>query len=82
MAKKPVSKKRIFIFVQGGVIQTIATDPGIQVMVLDGDTDGVEGCEIYKDFDGEDFDAREAWDKRATEVSSKLVSHYFKQRKS
>jgi len=81
-----MDKKRVFIYVEGGLVQTVATDPGVEIMILDGDisedaeTSEIDGVHKYKDMDGDEFDAAEAFDKEAIE-GPKVVDHYFKQRK-
>jgi hypothetical protein len=76
--KKGVKKPRIFIHVEGGVIQDIISDTKLDVMVLDADVEGMDGYKEYKDMDDDTFNAREAWGK--VDVNKKVVDHYFKQR--
>jgi hypothetical protein len=78
--KNVQNNPRLFVYVRGGVIQTVIADQKVEVMVLDGDVDGLEGEDIktYKDTAKEMFNARKAWDK--VEVSKKVVDHYFSQR--
>lgn len=72
---------RLFIYVSGGLIQNIVADQKIEVMVLDADVDGMEGGKTFTDsINGSKFEAREAWDHTAVEVSKKIVDHYFRQR--
>lgn len=81
-----MNKKRVFIYVEGGLIQTVATDPGVEVMILDGDisedvdTSEIDGTRKYKDMDGDEFEAVEALDQEAIEGPG-VVDNYFKQRK-
>jgi hypothetical protein len=74
------STPRLFVYVRGGVIQTVIADQKVEIMVLDGDVEGLEGEDIktYKDTAKEMFNARKAWDK--VEVNKKVVDHYFSQR--
>ena len=72
-------KPRIFIYVEGGLIQSIISDTDVDIMVLDGDTDGLDGCKKYTNYpDNTEFEAREAWDD--TEINKNIVDHYFNQR--
>ena len=72
-------KSRVYIYVEGGVVQSVYTDSPVDVMILDGD---VEGCDDYKEYkcyrSPDTLEAREV----VTEVvqNKKLVDHYFKQR--
>lgn len=70
---------RIWIYVEGGVIQNIVADKSVKAMVLDGDVEGIDWFEEYKDCNGQKFDAREAWDDVI--VDKIIVDHYFSQRR-
>ena len=72
---------RLFIYVSGGMIQSIVADQKVEVMVLDADVDGIEGGKTFKDqCEGWEFEAREAWDHTEVEVNKNTVDHYFAQR--
>jgi len=74
----PKKKKlpRMFIYVEGGLIQTMASDIPMEVLVLDGDVDGIECPDNYKNIDGSEFRARVAWERKPYQSKS-TVNHYF-----
>lgn len=71
-------KPKIFIYVEGGLIQSIISDSPIDALILDGDTDGIERTKKYTEPDGTEFEAREAYDE--VEINKKATDHYFKQK--
>lgn len=72
--------KRMFIYVEGGLIQTIVTDGCMDILVLDGDTDGLDGVDKYVDLGGDEFKARSAWESHP-DNNKRIVDHYFDQQK-
>lgn len=77
-----MNKPRIFIHVEDGIIQTILADTPMDIMVLDGDVEGMneDSIKTYTDpFLKETFKAREAWGSKVT-VQKRVVHSYFKQR--
>jgi hypothetical protein len=71
-------KPRIYIYVEGGIIQSIIADQPVDLLVLDGDVEGDEDEKEWKDYpDGDPFTARKAW--AEVDVSRKCVNHMFNQ---
>lgn len=70
---------RMFIYVEGGLIQTIVADGSMSILVLDGDTDGLDGVDKYTDMGGDEFKARIAWEQHP-DNNKKIVDHYFNQK--
>ncbi len=71
---------RVFIYVEGGLIQSIIADRKVKLMVLDGDVEGGDDYEEYTDFHGAKFEAFLGRAEEA-EISIPAVDHYFKERK-
>jgi hypothetical protein len=79
MAKQ--KKPRVYIYVEGGVVQGVYTDSPVDVMILDGDVEGSDDYKEYKCYRSPDtLEAHEVVTE--AEQNKKLVDHYFKQRKS
>ena len=74
---RPLGRPKVFVYVEGGIIQTILADQPIDILVLDGDVEGMDEHKTYTEPDGTKFDAREASD--GARVNKKAVEHYFKQ---
>jgi len=72
--------ERMFIYVEGGLIQTIVADGCMDILVLDGDTDGIDGVHEYVDMAGDGFKARRAWEQHPDNKKS-IVDWYFDQQK-
>jgi hypothetical protein len=72
-----MANPKVFVYVEGGVIQTILSDQPIDILVLDGDVEGIDGYETYTEPDGTSFQARIGSD--GALVNKKAVKHYFKQ---
>ena len=72
-------KPKVYIYVEGGVIQSILADQPVDLLVLDGDIDGLEDGEYkeWKDLRDHTFEARRAW--AEAEVSKKAALHFFNQ---
>lgn len=71
---------KLYIYVEGGLIQTIMSDRKVDLMILDGDIDGCDETKQFKYFDGDTFEAYEAYRAEA-EVDKEVVDHYFKQKR-
>lgn len=41
-------KKRVVVFLEGGIVQEIKSTEGMEVLIVDRDTDGADACDIYK----------------------------------
>ena len=79
--KKLKKKPRLFVYVEGGIIQNIISDKKIDLLVLDGDIDGAETTKKFVDFhNGIKFDAIVTDWVEPEEINKKAVNHYFKQR--
>lgn len=70
--------ERMFIYVEGGLIQDITADGSMDILVLDGDTDGLDDVGKYIDMGGDEFKARKAWENHP-DNNKKIVDHYFDQ---
>jgi len=71
---------RIFIYVKGGRIQDITADGHMDILALDGDTDGIDYVDKYTDIGGDKFKARQAWESHP-DNNKKIVDHYFEEQK-
>ncbi|MFS8304181.1 hypothetical protein [Bacillus altitudinis] len=40
-------KKRVVVFLEGGIVQEIKSTEGMEVLIVDRDTDGADACDIY-----------------------------------
>lgn len=78
---KKIMKTKVFIYLKGGIIQSIFSNQDTDLMVLDGDTDGIEDSEIriYKDTLGSKFKAIE--EDIFLQTDKNIIDHYFKQRR-
>lgn len=72
---------KLYIYTDGGLIQSMISDSGINLMILDGDIDGCDEDELKKiiDFGGITFKAYECVNPEV-EVDKEITDHYFKQK--
>jgi hypothetical protein len=71
---------RIVVFVHGGCLQGILTDTtGVEVLVIDEDTQGREDERLMTDRNGARFDACVA--EIVPEVDTEAVQNYYRQAK-
>lgn len=73
--KKEVNSPRIFITVEGGVIQDISSDVPVQVVVADFDVDGSEPLEQNKKINGDMANVQAA----QVTVCSETIGSLFRQ---
>ncbi|RLG45578.1 MAG: hypothetical protein DRN81_01285 [Thermoproteota archaeon] len=78
LTERGENKPRLFIYVEGGVIQTISSTVPTELLVLDGDVDGIDDFHNYEDIDGDSFQARVAWS-RLADFNERITNHYFDQ---
>lgn len=39
---------RVVVFLEGGIVQEIMSTEGMEVLIVDRDTEGADACDIYK----------------------------------
>ncbi len=75
-------KPRMVIFVEGGIIQDISCDTGIEVAILDSDTEGADESEVMKikDMDGKEEEYfKSAYPIKSYDPEPVVVEHFFSQ---
>lgn len=66
---------RAIIFIEGGVVQEVMSDEGMEILIVDRDTEGVELDELYK-IAGQDAYVYSA---RGSSVNKERIDELYKE---